>query len=540
MYAARVSTLADPGSANPWAPFQRPMFRALWTASLASNLGTWIQNVGAAWLMTSLAPEPLIVSLVQVASSLPFFLLAIPAGALADVVDRRRLTLWALGWLTAVTALLAGLAFADLSGPGALLTFTFAIGVGSALLGPALAAIIPDLVPRNEIQSAVSLNGISMNVARAAGPAIGGLVVAAAGVGATFALNAASFLAVWVVLHRWRPAPLDRKLPPEDLLGAMRAGVRYVRHSPALHTVLARTGTFVLPASAVWALLPLYARDELGLGAAGYGVLLGFFGAGAVICGLFLPRLRSRFGVERVVTAAAFGFAGSQLALGRFPSFAAAAASLLVAGACWLSTFSTLTAVAQMSLPSWVRARGLATHMLVLFGGLAAGSAAWGAIAGAIGVPRSFELAALAIVFGRVVSWRRVLRDEAGPDLAPAPRWPDPEIVRTFAPDRGPALVTVEYQIDPADAEPFAHAMRALRSIRLRDGAIRWGLWDDVAQSGRFLESFVVESWLEHLRQHERITAADRAVQAIAHAFHRGSDPPRVRHFVRDPIPDDG
>jgi MFS family permease len=540
LYAARVSTLADPAGANPWAPFRRPMFRALWTASLASNLGTWIQNVGAAWLMTSLAPEPLIVSLVQVASSLPFFLLAIPAGALADVVDRRRLTLWALGWLTAVTALLAGLAFADLTGPGALLAFTFAIGVGSALLGPALAAIIPDLVPRDEIQSAVSLNGISMNVARAAGPAIGGLVVAAAGVGATFALNAASFLAVWVVLQRWRPAPLERKLPPEDLFGAMRAGVRYVRHSPALHTVLARTGTFVLPASAVWALLPLYARGELGLGAAGYGVLLGFFGAGAVICGLFLPRLRSRFGAERVVTAAAFGFALSQLALGRFPSFAAAAAALLVAGATWLSTFSTLTAAAQMSLPSWVRARGLATHMLVLFGGLAAGSAAWGAIAGAVGVRQSFELAAVAVALGRAASWRSVLRDDAGLDLAPATRWPDPEIVRTFEPDRGPALVTVEYQIDPADAEPFARAMRALRSIRLRDGAIRWGLWDDVAQNGRFLESFVVESWLEHLRQHERITAADRAVQAIAHAFHRGSGPPHVRHFVRDPIPDDG
>ena len=177
--------------------------------------------------------------------------------------------------------------------------------------------------------------------------------------------------------------------------------------------------------------------------------------------------------------------------------------------------------------------------MLVLFGGLAAGSAAWGAIAGAVGVPQSFALAALAIVFGRAVCWRSVLPEGAGPDLAPAPRWPDPEIVRAFEPDRGPALVTVEYQIDPADAEPFARAMRELRSIRLRDGAIRWGLWDDVAQTGRFLESFVVESWLEHLRQHERITAADRAVQAIAHAFHRGSEPPKVRHFIHERIPED-
>src|SRR5262245_43975982 len=213
--------LRDPISADPWAPLRRSTFRALWIASLASNFGTWIQNVGAAWLMTTLAPEPLVVALVQVASSLPFFLLAIPAGALADVVDRRRLSLFALGWLTAATALLAALSFAGLSSPAVLLGLTFAIGVGGALLGPALAAIIPDLVPREEIQSAVSLNGISMNVARAAGPAIGGMVVAAAGAGATFALNAASFVAVMLVLRRWRRDPLERKLPPEELFGAM-------------------------------------------------------------------------------------------------------------------------------------------------------------------------------------------------------------------------------------------------------------------------------------------------------------------------------
>jgi MFS family permease len=510
----------------------------LWTAAVVSNVGSWMHDTAAAWTMTTLAPSPIMVSLMQTATSFPFFVLALPAGALADVVDRRRLSLVALGWLSLATGLLACLAVAGRAGPGALLGLTFAIGVGSALLGPALAAIIPDLVPREEIQSAAGLNGISMNVARAIGPAIGGFVAAAVGVGATFALNAVSFLAVWLVLRRWSPAPLERKLPPEELVGAMRAGMRYVRHNPALRTVLARTGTFVLPASAVWALLPLYARSDLGLGAAGYGVLLGFFGAGAVACGVFLPRLRAWIGVERLITTAALGFALSQFTLGYFPSFATAAASLLVAGAAWLSIFSTLTAVAQISLPSWVRARGLATHMLVLFGGLAAGSAAWGAIASALGVNESFELAGLAVLLGRAASWRSRLSAGATPDLEPAPRWPDPEIVRTFAPDRGPALVTIEYQIDPGEAPAFARAMQAVRSIRLRDGAIRWGLWDDVAENGRFMESFVVESWLEHLRQHERITAADRTVQAIAHAFHRGSEPPKVRHFVHERIPE--
>jgi hypothetical protein len=259
-----------------------------------------------------------------------------------------------------------------------------------------------------------------------------------------------------------------------------------------------------------------------------------------VASGIPLPALRSRLGVERLATGAAFAFSLSQLALGWLPTAAVAAVSLFVAGGSWLVLLSTLTGAAQLSIPSWVRARALATHMLVLFGGLAAGSAGWGAIAGMIGVPESFALAALAVALGRAACWRRVLPDGPGPDLAPSPaRWPDPEIVRAFEPDRGPTLVTVEYQIDPTDADRFARAMSELREIRLRDGAIRWGLWDDVAQSGRFLETFVVESWLEHLRQHERITAADRAVQAIAHAFHRGSQPPQVRHFVHEQIPED-
>jgi MFS family permease len=238
--------------AGPWAPLRRPLFRALWIAGLGSNVGTWMQNVGAAWLMTSLAPTPLWVSLVQAASSLPFFLLAIPAGALADVVDRRRLLLAALIWMAAATAVLAALALAGAIGPAGLLALTFAIGVGSTFLAPALLAIVPELVSRAEIPAAVSLNGVSMNLARAAGPALGGLVVAAAGAGATFVANAASFLGMIAVLGRWRRPPREGRLPPEDLVGAMRAGLRYVRHSPPMAVVLGRVASFVVPASAVW------------------------------------------------------------------------------------------------------------------------------------------------------------------------------------------------------------------------------------------------------------------------------------------------
>jgi len=523
-------------SAGPWTPLRRPVFRALWIASLASNLGTWVQNVGAAWLMTSLAPEPFVVALVQAASNLPFFLLALPAGALADVVDRRRLALVALAWLCASAALLAGLALAGWIGPAVLLALTFAIGVGSALLSPAFAAIIPDLVPRDEIEPAVALNGISLNAARAVGPALGGFVVAAAGPGATFALNALSFLAVMAVLARWRREAPERTLPPEELIGAMRAGLRYVRHSPDFRTVLVRTGAFALPASAIWALLPLYARDQLALGPSGYGVLLGFFGVGAVAGGVMLHRMRRVLGIEGLATGAVLVFAASHVILAYVHAFAAVACALFLAGGAWTSLLSTLSAAAQMAIPTWVRARALSTHMLVIFGGLAVGSAAWGALAGFVGVPRTFALAGVAITLFRLATWRHRLREGAGADLSPAPRWPDPLLVRSFEPERGPALVTVEYEIDPADAGAFAQAMRTLGAIRLRDGAIRWGLWDDVEQAGRVLESFVVESWLEHLRQHERITAADRAVQAIAHAFHRGAEPPRVRHYVHDKL----
>jgi MFS family permease len=521
---------------SAWAPLARPAFRSIWTASLASNLGTWMQNVGAAWLMTSLAPSPLFVSLVQAASNLPLFLLALPAGALADVVDRRRLMLAALAWLCLASATLGALAELELVTPASLLACTFAIGLGSALLAPAFQAAVSELVPHDELAPAVSLNGISMNVGRAAGPALGGVVVAAVGAGATFLLNAASFVGVLAAVARWRREPIEARLPPEDLFGAMRAGIRYVRHSEALQAVLWRTAGFALPASAIWALLPLHARETLGLGAGGFGLLLGCFGAGAILAGVFVASLRARFGADALASFGAFAFAGATLLLGAWPHAAAAAVALAVAGGAWLTVLTTFNASAQLVIPPWVRARAIATYLIVLFGGLALGSALWGTVADAEGVAPALVGAGLAVAAGRVVTWRQRLA-EGEPDLSPAPRWPDPVLVQAVRGDRGPVLVTVEYEIDPRDAEAFAAAMRPLGEIRLRDGALRWGIWADTERRGRYLESFVVESWLTHLRQHERVTAADRAVQAVAHAFHRGADPPRVTHFVHETIP---
>lgn len=538
--AEAPSSAAPPAAGPPgaWSPLRHSIFRALWIAGLASNLGTWMQNVGAAWLMTSLAPSPLWVSLVQVASNLPFFLLAVPAGALADVVDRRRLLVVALAWMTFSATSLGVLTMLGDVGPTGLLAFTFAVGVGSTFLAPPLLAVLPELVPREEIPAAVSLNGISMNLARAVGPALGGLAVAAAGAGVTFLANAASFVALLAVVLRWRRPPREAHLPPEELIGAMRAGVRYLRHSPPLQLVLVRVAVFVLPASALWALLPLYARHELGLAATGYGVLLGFFGAGAVVGGLLLPRFRARFGAQRTTTVAALVFAAALVVLGATSHRATAAAALACAGAGWLSLLTVLNAAAQLALPSWVRARGLSAYLLVLFGSLALGSAAWGALAQAASVQHAFSAAGIAVAVSRLFVHRLRLPEGDGPDLSPAPRWPDPPLVRVGELDPGPILVTVEYEIDPADAEAFARAMQGLRRIRLRDAALRWGLWEDSARPGRFLESFVVESWLDHLRQHERITAADRAVQDVARSFHRPASPPRVTHFVHAATPE--
>lgn len=524
----------EPLEAGTWKPLGRPVFRALWIATIASAIGTWMQEVGASWLMTSLAPTPFFVSLVQAASNLPFFVLALPAGALADVFDRRRLLLVSQTWMLFSAAALGVLTLSGAVTPPGLLLLTCCLGIGSALNAPAWQAITPELVPREELPDAISLNAMAMNAARAAGPALGGGVVALVGSGPTFLLNAVSFLGVIAVLARWNRPPRESRLPPEDLFGAIRAGIRYVRHSRPLTTVLVRAFSFILFGSAPWALLPLFARQTLGLGPSGYGVLLGFFGAGAV-CGAFLiPRLRGATSAERVATGSVLTFATATLALGLTRNPGLVATALGLAGAAWLILLSSLNFAAQSAVPSWVRARAMAVHLLVVFGGMAIGSACWGAIATLVDIPPAFQLAAFGLVLGRVLTVRFTLPEGPPLDLTPDPRWNAPAVTGEPEPDRGPVLVTLEYVIDPERAADFSRAMRELSRIRLRDGALRWGLFVDAARSSHYLESFVVESWIEHLRQHERITAADREVQARAVAYHVGPAPPRVTHYIHE------
>ncbi len=522
----------QPRGTSAWSPLQHWFFRALWLASVVSNIGTWMQNVGAAWLMTSLTPSPTLVALVQAVTSLPVFFAALPAGALADVVDRRRLLLWTQGWMLAAAAVLGVLTLIGRTSPGALLTLTFALGLGAAMNAPAWQAIIQELVPLPELPAAVALNSIGFNLARAVGPALGGLVVAAAGTGAVFLLNAASFLGVMVVLSRWQRAPRESELPAEHVLGAMEAGMRYVRYAPALQALLVRAGVFILGGSALWALLPLLAQNQLGLDAGGYGILLGCLGAGAVAGAVLLPRARQRVSADLLVVSATVLFAAVMLTLAFLRHVVLLCAAMGMAGVAWMMLTSTFNVAAQTVVPTWVRARAIAIYLLVFNGGMAAGSALWGIVAARVGTPMAFVSAAVGLILGLTAMRRYRLVTGETLDLTPSPHWSDLPITNIPRSDDGPVLVMVEYRIDPQQARDFAAAMRALRVVRRRDGAIRWGVFGDTAEPGRYVETFVVASWAEHLRQHERMTMADRAVQQRARAFHIGNTPPAVSHLV--------
>jgi len=493
---------------SPWSPLAQPIFRALWMATVASNIGTWMQDVGESWLMVSLTTSPMLVALVETAGSLPIVLLALPAGALADVVDRRSLLLITQSWMLVSAAQLGVFTLFGLVTPWMLLLLTFILGLGTAMNGPAWQAIIPELVPRRELPAAITLVGVAVNVSRAVGPALGGLLVAAAGSGVVFLLNALSFLGVMVVIYRWHPTPQRSAMPPEQIFGAMRAGLRYVRHAPELRAALVRTGAFIVCASALWALLPLQARHALGLGSFGYGILLGCIGAGAVAGAAFLSKVRQKISNNLLVVGATVLFAAVTAVLAHVHVPVVAGAALILGGIAWISVMSSFNTAAQAAAPAWARARALSTYTLVFMGGMAIGSAAWGTLAAHFGVTTALTCAALGLIIGLTASSRYRLIDGDELNIAPLGYWPEPVVVVEPEPDQGPVLVQVEYWIDLNQAGEFRRAMRDLRRVRRRDGASRWALFRDPAQPGRFVESFLVETWAEHLRQHARAISA--------------------------------
>ncbi|MGT2452571.1 MFS transporter [Cupriavidus basilensis] len=528
------SAVAAP-AAGPWSPLRNKVFRAIWLATLASNIGTWMHDVGAGWMMTSVSPSPLMVALVQAATTLPMFLFALPSGVLADIVDRRKYLLFAQAWMLVVAAALGLLALAGLVTPAVLLAATFLLGVGAAMNAPPFQAIVPDLVPKPELQSAVALNSLGVNISRAIGPALGGVVLTLFGPPAVFLINAVSVLGVLWVIYRWQPAQLTRRLPPEHFFPAVRAGLRYVQAAPVLQVVLVRAVAFFVFGSAGWALLPLVARKGLAVGPGGYGLLLACVGAGAIGGALVLPRLRQLLSPDRLVLGASVIFALVLFAMSVFRSFALIAAVLLFAGLAWIVVLSVLNGGAQRSSAGWVKARALAVYLVVFFGAMAAGSAVWGQIASLKGTDLALQVAGSGMLLAAVAALRWRLADSPDLDLTPSPHDAGAPLSEETTGDRGPVMITVEYHTDPGDAAAFRAAAREMRRVRRRGGALSWGLFEDMEAPGRYVETFVIESWLEHLRQHERFSANDKAIQARVHALHRGPAPPRVRHLVSPP-----
>jgi MFS family permease len=526
---AADGTSPAPVRPSVWAPLLHRIFLALWLAQLVSNVGTWMQNVAAVWLMGTLGGGALLIALVQTATSLPVFLVGVPAGALADIVDRRRLLLWTQALMLAASGVLAALAAAGAVTPSLLLLLTFVLGMGSALNMPAWQAIQPELVPADEFASAVALNSVNVNVGRALGPAIGGAVVALSGPTAVFVVNALSFVAVMVVLARWHRPQEAPATPPETLLGAMRAGFRYGRHSRALRAVLVRTALFVVPASAVLALLPVDARDTLHLGAGGFGGLLTAFGAGAVVAAVAMGRIRERLTVDATITASTVCVAIGCVTMAEVHTAPVVAAGLVLAGAGWVCALSTLNVAAQGAVPEWVRARGMGLYLLVFQGGVAGGSAVWGAVAG-VSLAGALLLTAAALGAGLAVAGRWPLGEFERLDLSPSPTWPEPVVVLEPRPGSGPVLVTLAYQVGPDDVEAFLQAMTRVGRVRHRTGAFRWSLYRDTAEPDCFLETFVVDSWDEHLRQHRRVTATDQLQVTGVRPYIRSG--PHITHYV--------
>jgi len=495
-----------------------------------------MEDVGEAWLMTSLSSSSLKVALVETAGSLPVLLLAIPSGVFADLVDRRRLLMITQAWMLIAAATLSVCTIAGITTPWLLLTLAFLLGLGAAANAPAWEAITPELVSRKDLPAAVTLGAVAFNVARAVGPALGGLLVASIGPGLVFLLNAVSFFGVLITLYRWPRTTKKSTLPPEHVFEAMRAGIRYVRHTPALQAVLVRAGTFIIGASALWSLLPLVARHELHLGAAGYGVLLGCFGLGGVTGAALLTRIKQTLSTNSLVVVATLVFAAVTLIVGYTEKPALVMASLFSGGAAWMALLSTFNVAVQTATAEWVRARVLGTYMLAFFGGWALGSALWGWIADHFGVSATLSIAASSLLLGLTAAFRFKLICREDLDLTPSLHWPEPKIVPSDKPDKsGPVLVTVDYRIDPEKAEAFKSAARRLGEIRQRDGALYWNLFHDTNDRGRYLESFVTDSWAEHLRQHGRVTRADKEIEDNVWTYHIGASPPQVAHLIAEP-----
>jgi MFS family permease len=525
--------------ATGFEPLQSPLFRNLWIASTISNLGGWMQDTAGTWLMTVLTTSPLLIALMQTAASLPVVILGLLAGATADIFDRRRLLLFWQAWMLAAVALLSVLTFFNIISPWVLLILTFLLNVGTAMNSPAWQAIMPELVPREQLPEAVSLNSAGFNLARALGPALGGFAVAAfahadTGAAWTFLLNSLSFVGVILVLYQWKRNPLFKSaLPAERIFGSMRAGVRYVQYAPPLKAALGRSFIFTIFVSALWSLLAVVAARDLHQGALGYGILNGCMGLGAVVGATSLPRVRRKFSADLIVIYSTGVFIGTLLILAFVHYPVVIIPSLLLAGFAWTSTMSTFNLAVQVSVPNWVQARALGAYQMVFSGGMAIGSVIWGLIAEHVSTPVALATAAGGLLVTLPLSNRlHILRGEL-PDLRPfRTKLLQPQLALAPEMSDGPVRILVDYDVDPRDYNAFVHAIHELKDVRLRDGAMRWGIFQDAGQPRHLTETFVMESWIDYLRQRERFTTWDRTIRDRVVSLHSGPEPPRITHTI--------
>jgi len=523
-----AAPLANPPSS--WQPLQQPVFRMLWIATVVSNIGSWMSDVGINWTMLSLSADPLAIALVQAASSLPMFLFALPSGVMADIVDRRRYLIFSQIWMFIAAAGLTLLSLFGLVTPMILLAATFLLSTGAAMSSPPFQAIVPDLVSKAELSPAIALNSLGINISRAIGPALGGLILSFAGPWMVFALNALSVLGVMWVLWRWKPAASVQRLPPEHFFSAVRAGLRYVHAAPVLRNVLIRTIAFFLFASAGWALLPLVARRELGLGPGGYGLMLACIGLGAICGAVLLPKLRAQLNPDRLMVAASLLFAMTLLALAFVRHVWWLNAAEFFMGFAWIAVLSTLNVGAQRSAARWVKARALAVYLTVFFGAMTLGSAIWGQLASQFGISQSLMVATVGLVLASATALR--WRLDQDPDLNLDLSGQTDASGLKIAHGRGPVMVSYEYAIDPATGYDFMVAIQEMRRVRRRGGAISWSVYEDVQQPGIFVETFVIGSWMEHLREADRHTMNDLKIQRCVHAFLADNARPTVRYLV--------
>ncbi|MEM1428545.1 MAG: MFS transporter [Pseudomonadota bacterium] len=524
--------MSSPSGPGPFAPFGHRAFALLWTATLISNIGTWMHDVGAGWLMTTLNSSPAVVTLVQAATTLPVLLFALFAGALADRLDKRRMLIAINAILFLVIAVLALLVWQEHMTPLLLILFTLAIGTGAAFMAPAWQAVVPQLIPSEELKPAIALNSMGINISRAIGPALAGILIATVGLAAPFALNAASHVVIIVALLFWRPAPAARRRYHGPILGDMATGLRHVRYNAPLRATIIRAAAFFLFASAYWSLLPLIARNAEGGGSELYGTLMALIGAGAVTGALILPKLQAKVNADLAVQLGTMGTVLALLIMAVSPAPLALMLAALLGGLSWITVLTSFNVSAQTALPNWVRARGLSVFLMVFFGSMALGSVVWGQVATATSIRTALIVAAAGLVFGILATRRFKVGQAESADLSPAALWPEaPPLTDRQAPDRR-AMVTVEYEVLDTQTEAFLETLFSFSQERMRDGATQWFIHESVETPGLWVESFLLPSWSEHLEQHQRVTRGDADLQERLQRFDIREGGPVVRHYI--------